>query len=449
MKFWRENLIRIVVFLDDGLGMNNDYQKALKDSFFVKDSLTKAGFIIYEEKSIWEPLTALEWTGIWWDGLEYFICIPDRRILDLKTELDFVCIRLPFITARVVAKLVGKIISMMPVIGNAARLMTRHLYVLVHNKLSWDSSFKIKNEDRALDEIFFWKNTVDKLNKKFLLQSSLPETLVFSDASQSAAGEYSVSFRDSIFHAFWSENDSKKSSTFREIKAISFALESYKDMLQCKNVKWFSDSQSCVKIIQSGSFKVELQELACQIYHLCAVNSISLEILWIPRLQNSQADFISKAVDYDDWGVSNKFFEFMEQMWGPHDVDRFANHENTKLQRFNSVVWNPGCEQVDAFSQNWAGENNWIVPPIYLVIQVMRHIVLCKATGTMIVPKWKSAQFWPLLFDENSFCSNFVAEILEFDNSQPIFVQGRNKNSLFGSKKFRSNVLAIRFEPKV
>lgn len=139
----------------------------------------------------------------------------------------------------------------------------------------------------------------------------------------------------------------------------------------------------------------------------------------------------------------------MEQMWGPHDVDRFANHENTKLQRFNSVVWNPGCEQVDAFSQNWAGENNWIVPPIYLVIQVMRHIVLCKATGTMIVPKWKSAQFWPLLFDENSFCSNFVAEILEFDNSQPIFVQGRNKNSLFGSKKFRSNVLAIRFEPKV
>lgn len=62
VKFWRENLIRIVVFLDDGLGMNNDYQKALKDSFFVKDSLTKAGFIINEEKSIWEPQTALEWT---------------------------------------------------------------------------------------------------------------------------------------------------------------------------------------------------------------------------------------------------------------------------------------------------------------------------------------------------------------------------------------------------
>lgn len=78
------------------------------------------------------------------------------------------------------------------------------------------------------------------------------------------------------------------------------------------------------------------------------------------------------------------------------------------------MVWNPGCEQVDAFSVSWAGENNWLVPPIYLIPKVLRHVVLCKATGTIVVPHWISAPFWPLLFDKDSFCANFVADILDF-----------------------------------
>ena len=67
---------------------------------------------------------------------------------------------------------------------------------------------------------------------------------------------------------------------------------------------------------------------------------------------------LSKAIDYDDWGVSDEFFTFINSIYGPHSVDRFANHENRKMKRFNSVVWNPECEQVDAFSVSWAGENN-------------------------------------------------------------------------------------------
>jgi hypothetical protein len=29
-------------------------------------------------------------------------------------------------------------------------------------------------------------------------------------------------------------------------------------------------------------------------------------------------------------------------MWGPHGVDRFANVDNRKTKRFNSLYWNPG-----------------------------------------------------------------------------------------------------------
>ena len=186
--------------------------------------------------------------------------------------------------------------------------------------------------------------------------------------------------------------------------------------------------------------------MAFQIYQICVHNIILLDIQWISRNKNVLADGISKSIDYDDWGVSEDFFfffffffffQFIDNMWGPHEVDRFANHENAKLKRFNSMVWNSGTEQVDAFTQNWAGVNNWLVPPIYLVIRTIRHLAFCRAEGTLIVSSWESSQFWPFLFEKESFCFSYIADILEFLPSQNIFIQCCNKKALFGSSSFK------------
>ena len=110
-----------------------------------------------------------------------------------------------------------------------------------------------------------------------------------------AAGAYSVNYKDHIYQAFWSEEEAQKHSTYRKMKAVLLALDSFSDKLNNKNVKWFTDSKNCARILQSGSFKEDLHSVACQIYSLCASKGISLEIHWIPRSQNCQADFISKA----------------------------------------------------------------------------------------------------------------------------------------------------------
>ena len=65
---------------------------------------------------------------------------------------------LPFVSARSLARLVGKIISLMPVVGNVSRLMTRNLYLIIQRRKSWDSLLNIKDEQNVIDEIFFWKN---------------------------------------------------------------------------------------------------------------------------------------------------------------------------------------------------------------------------------------------------------------------------------------------------
>ena len=173
-------------------------------------------------------------------------------------------------------------------------------------------------------------------------------------------------------------------------------------------------------------------------------NNINLEVQWVPRQQNKSADGISKYFDKEDWGVSDEFFQFMNQMWGPYSFDRFANEENNKVVNFNSKFWCEKTSGVDAFTQNWQGHNNWLLPPIKLVSKAILHSIACKSEGTLIVPHWPSASFWPFLFDQNYERKHFVADIFEFAPFQNIFVQGKNKKTIFGSEKFRNKVLAVR-----
>jgi hypothetical protein len=68
VKYWRLNGIKIVMFLDDGWGSNKTFEQTKADSYFVKNSLEMAGFLINQEKSIWFPVQELEWIGIFWNS---------------------------------------------------------------------------------------------------------------------------------------------------------------------------------------------------------------------------------------------------------------------------------------------------------------------------------------------------------------------------------------------
>ena len=48
-------------------------------------------------------------------------------------------------------------------------------------------------------------------------------------------------------------------------------------------------------------------------------------------------------------GVTDGFFTFLNKVWGPFTIDHFASAEDNKLERFNSLFWNPGTERVNAF----------------------------------------------------------------------------------------------------
>ena len=65
-----------------------------------------------------------------------------------------------------------------------------------------------------------------------------------------------------------SEEEKIKSSTLRELRAVYLALRAYSSMFQNHSIKWFSDSQNCVRIVSAGSTKADQQVQALYIYKL-------------------------------------------------------------------------------------------------------------------------------------------------------------------------------------
>ena len=121
---------------------------------------------------------------------------------------------------------------------------------------------------------------------------------------------------------------------------------------------------------------------------------IQLDAVWIPRDQNSKVDIFSKITDFDVYSVHDDVFSHLVGLWGPHTMDRFSYWCNTKLPRFNLRFLQPGSKAMDAFSQDWSSDNNWLVPPIAVIGKVLNHMRDCRAVGTLIVPLWKSACFF-------------------------------------------------------
>jgi hypothetical protein len=86
------------------------------------------------------------------------------------------------------------------------------------------------------------------------------------------------------------------------------------------------------------------------------------------------------------WKVADWVFQLAEERWGPHNIDRFADERNSKCKRWNSRYWTIRGEAADAFTQDWRGDNNWLVPPLRDIPRVLMYLKEQNARETILVP---------------------------------------------------------------
>ncbi len=444
VKFWRRHGIKIVIYIDDGVGAADSLVECSKVSSFVRASLLKAGFIANSEKSHWDPVQVIVWLGWEINTREYVIRVKEKRIKKLISGIE----KIKWAgeaSARQVSSVAGQIVSTDLVLGPVTGMFTREMYMFIEGRSAWDGKARIPEMVEC--EFSFWLRNIGALNLKRLHESGAPVSAkVNSDASSVAGGAVlKVDGKVLEVHKNFATNEVGKSSTWRELDVVQFAMSTFEKQLSGRVVNWETDNKGVVSICRKGSPKTELQEMARQIYFSCKKHDIKLDIYWVPREENEIADELSKHVDYDDWTTSNKFFSELNTDWGPYTIDRFANSKNAKTRRYNSLSWNPGCEAVDAFSQDWSGENNWLVPPVFLISRAIRHARDCRAEGSLIVPLWESAPFWPLLRGGTDRYRDFVQGATVYHNTGEILELGDYQKSLLGSDRFTAPIMAIHF----
>ena len=381
VKYWRGRGHLTLMYLDDGIGGNMSLERTKFLSDSIRQDLVSSGFSPNDDKSIWEPTQKLVFLGSVLDFEKGLIQIPEGRILKLKSSLAF-GLQNSQILARDLASITGQIISMACAVGNVTRLFTRNCYAAIERRTSWDQPVHVSPDIR--NELSFWLNNIDAINGKIMSPKSSAVGVVYSDASDTGFGGYFVQCGLDLVSGVWSDDETRSSSTFREIMAVKFVLLSLVHHLSGLTVKWFTDNQNVPGIISSGSSKDHLQSEAVSIFNICCNHGISIEMEWIPRSQNDQADFLSRIYDADDWGLSPLSFHRIDSVWGPHSIDRFVNHVNAKLPRFNSRFWNPGSEGIDTFVMNWSGENNYVCPPICLFCAFCFICVIAKPQGLLL-----------------------------------------------------------------
>ncbi len=136
-------------------------------------------------------------------------------------------------------------------------------------------------------------------------------------------------------------------------------------------------------------------------------------------------DDISKMLIPEDWMLSRRFFDLLEERWGPHTVDFFASGANNLCAKLYALHWCRGPAGINVFGQLWTGENCWINCPYSMIGKAWRSLREQRGLATMLIPLWDSAPWWQLVCPDTNHFSEFVLDWVALPRGDPsLFVAG-------------------------
>ena len=440
VKRWRSFGFKCAIYIDDGICGQSTFLDEKYAFAIILCDLQSAGYVINFEKSITDPVQSGIWLGVIIDTTTMTFTVPESKIKKLIGNVKQI-LGSKFSSAKQLSRIAGHLSSMHQCIGPIVRLFTRNIYSEIESRTSWHDPLNLKISTR--DELCFWLENLKSLNGYSIKPKPVTTKVLFTDASEKGYGGYTCNRLSKIIcKGNFTPTEMSTSSTLRELLAVKYVLISVGHILSGESIQLNLDSYNSTRILTVGSSKQHLQQIAIDIFKLCLQNDVKIHHQWIPRELNSTADFFSKEIDSDNWSIDDVSFQNINKAFGPFTIDRFADDLNKKLHRFNSKYHCPYTEGVNAFSIDWKGENNWICPPVHLIGSVLRHMRLCKCSGTLLVPVWPSSYFWPLIYPNGRLMSKFIKSFLSIS---PVFESPVNGIVFKGRKEFNCLALKIVF----
>ena len=388
-----------------------------------------AGFCINAEKSVTIPCFRLECLGFMIDTQAGMFEITDKRWQQWCAAMTAVLDK-STILAKTLARVTGHLASFKLVLGDLMRLQTRatHRCLSVAASLRrWHIHVPVSIESRV--ELDFWAQCPRSVFSRPIWKADAYEHTHEVSTDASATGWAGV-LPGAVAQGVFTPVECATGSGNRELLAIQNTLSAFLHVLQKHEnarVLLRTDSQNAFHIIRKGSRHPHLHKLAVAVADFCLLHNIQLRIVWVPRAQNTTADFYSKLPTWEsDWQMPLPLFHTLCARWGAHTFDRFASHSNTLCDRFNSLYFCPGTSGVDAMFTHWGGEHNWVNPPFVILDRCIDKIIREQAHCTLIVPVWHSAVWWPRLVQRDGQFQAFVSGTYELPNAYHLLPWARS-----------------------
>ena len=130
VKHWCSQALRVVVYLDDGLGVCGTKDTCLQQSLLVHSDLISSGLVPNKDKCMWIPVQLIRWWGFHWDFARDLLSIPEDKISVLLASIREVSSS-RVVTARMLIQVTGCIISCMLVFGHICKIMMKALHSVI------------------------------------------------------------------------------------------------------------------------------------------------------------------------------------------------------------------------------------------------------------------------------------------------------------------------------
>jgi hypothetical protein len=162
--------------------------------------------------------------------------------------------------------------------------------------------------------------------------------LLAADASDVGWSGHTIGVLSYIAHEYFSEWESRQSSTYGELSGVNRCLQALIDLCRSKILVLQVDAVNILGVINRGSPKLPFNILARELFWFCLAKQIVISVDWVPRESNAFADESSKWLIPNDWSIYQAFFLILYANGGLHTCDYFASNENNLCFIFSHYI---------------------------------------------------------------------------------------------------------------
>lgn len=393
--YLRSKGLRIVMFLDDILVMDQSPSLLANQGCLIVNLLQNLGFAVNLEKSVLTPAQDLLFLGLSIDSRRLTLELPGEKLANL---LDHLQQRLEQqrITARQVASLAGQLNACLMVLPEGS-FYIRNLQTDLRRALqrgTYTTTLTLSRDTRQ--DLAWWIRALRKTPRGQIKTPPVVQTIQ-SDSSLQGWGACSEGW--TIGH-HWTPLQSTWHINVLELMAAFLALQALAKNVSRGSILLELDNTAAVAAInrRGSSCSPQLTRIAHELWSWCWARGISVRAQHIPGHMNTEADQASRRVmDASSWKLCPFTFSRVNCLWGPVHTDLFADFSNHQVRHYYSWKPDPQAAAVDALSQDWTGQGLYAFPPFSLVSRCIAKLQTSNSPLILVAPVWPSQPWYASL----------------------------------------------------